>query len=145
MLRQLLTESLVMALIAGVLGITLSVWGVAVVADSMPDLVPSFNKPKLDAPVIAFGLMISLLAGLTFGISPALQAVRGSRVGPLMDSSRGSTSTRERKRLLSSFVVAEFALALTILIGAAVLTDLIPGTAQHRAWIQSRQPAHPAA
>lgn len=124
LLRQLLTESLMMALIAGVLGILLSVWGVRGIADSMPDLIPSFHTPRLDAPVIGFGFLVSLIAGLTFGISPALQAVRGSLSAPLMDSSRGATSTRERKRLLSSFVVAEFALALTILIGAAILTDL---------------------
>ena len=124
LLRQLLTESLVLALIAGALGIFLSTWGVAAVADSMPDLIPSFHTPRLDGPVIAFGFMISLLAGLTFGISPALQAVRGNLHIPLMDSTRGSTSTRERKRLLSGFVVTELALALTILIGAAVLTDI---------------------
>ncbi len=124
LLGQLMIESLVMALIAGALGTLLSVWGVRAVADSMPDLVPSFHTPRLDGPVIAFSFMMSLLAGLTFGISPALQAVRGSLIVPLMDSCRGSTSTRERKRLLSGFVVAEFALALTILIGAAILTEL---------------------
>ncbi len=124
LLRQLLTESLVMALIAGALGTLLSVWGVRGIADSMPDLIPSFHPPRLDGPVVAFSFMMSLLAGLTFGISPALQAVRGNLNVPLMDSCRGATSTRERKRLLSSFVVAEFALALTILIGAAILTDV---------------------
>ncbi len=124
LLRQLLTESLVLALIAGALGTLLSVWGVRGIADSMPDLIPSFHIPRLDGPVIAFSLMMSVLAGLTFGISPALQAVRGNLNVPLMDSCRGATSTRQRKRLLSSFVVAEFALALTILIGAAILTDV---------------------
>ncbi len=124
LLRQLLTESLVMALIAGVLGTLLSVWGVRGIADSMPNLIPSFHTPRLNGPVIAFSFAVSLIAGLTFGISPALQAIRGNLHVPLLDSCRGSTSTRERKRLLSSFVVAEFALALTILIGAAILTDL---------------------
>ncbi len=124
LLRQLMSESLVMALMAGALGVGFSVWGVSGIASSMPDMIPSFHTPRLDAPVIAFSLMLSLLAGLTFGISPALQAVRGSLQVPLLDSCRGATSNRERKRLLSSFVVAEFALALTILIGAAILTDL---------------------
>ena len=125
LLRQLLAESLVMALIAGALGTALSIWGVQGIAASMPDLIPSFHMPRLDAPVLAFSLVVSLVAGLTFGIGPALQAVRGGRQTTLLDSTRGATSTRERKRLLSSFVVAEFALALTILIGAAVLTELI--------------------
>ncbi len=124
LLRQLLTESLAMALLAGVLGTLLSVWGVRMIADAMPDLIPSFHTPRLDAPVIGFSLAISLLAGLTFGISPALQALRGNRHVTLLDSCRGATSSRERKRLLSSFVVAELALALTILVGAAILTDL---------------------
>ncbi len=125
LLRQLMTESLVMALMAGALGVGFSVWGVSGITSSIPDLIPSFHMPRLDAPVIAFSLVLSLLAGLTFGISPALQAVRGSLQVPLLDSCRGATSNRERKRLLSSFVVAEFALALTILIGAAILTDLV--------------------
>ncbi len=124
LLRQLLTESLVMALLAGALGTLLSVWGVRGIAESMPDLIPSFHTPRLDGPVIAYSVLLSLVAGLTFGISPALQAVRGNLNVSLMDSCRGATSTRERKRLLSSFVVAELALALTILLGAAILTDL---------------------
>ncbi len=124
LLRQLLIESLVMALVAGALGTALSIWGVQGVAAAMPDLVPSFHIPRLDAPVIAFSLLVSVIAGLAFGISPALQALRGGQTA-LLDSARGATSSRERKRLLSSFVVTEFALALTILIGAAVLTELI--------------------
>ena len=123
-LRQMLTESVILALVAGALGIALSAWGIRAVADSMPAMLPSFYTPRLDGAVLAFTLLISLTAGLTFGISPALQAVRGSLLAPLLDSRRGATSTRQRKRMLSSFVVAEFALALTILIGAAVLTEI---------------------
>ncbi|MEM7356326.1 MAG: ADOP family duplicated permease, partial [Acidobacteriota bacterium] len=124
LLRQMLTESVLMALLAGALGAFLSIWGVRGVAGSMPDMMPTFYAPSLDAAVLSFCLLISLLAGLTFGISPALQALRGSLLAPLLDSQRGTTSSREKKRMLSTFVVAEFALALTILIGAAVMSDI---------------------
>ncbi len=122
--RQMLTESLVLASVAGIFGTVFSIWGIHVVAGSLPDLIPSFHSPRLDPAVLTFSFLISLLAGLAFGISPALHAVRGSLLAPLLDNQRGSTSTRERKRMLGSFVVAEFALALTILIGAAVLTEI---------------------
>lgn len=124
LLRQLLTEAVVLALVAGALGITLSVWGIRGVSASFPDMVPSFYRPHLAAPVIGFGIVVSVLAGLTFGISPALQALRGNLLAPLLDGTRKSTASRERKRLLSGLVVAELAIALTVLVSAAVLTDV---------------------
>ncbi|MEM8934247.1 MAG: ABC transporter permease, partial [Acidobacteriota bacterium] len=89
-----------------------------------PNILPALFSPRFDASVITYSLGVSLLAGLAFGIGPALQAVRGHLRSALVERARGGTAGRERKRLLAGFVVAEFALALAILVGAAVLTDL---------------------
>lgn len=119
--RQLLTESIVLATIAGCLGLVLAVPGISAVQNAMPDELPGFFAPRFDGIVLVFGVGISLIAGLVFGISPVSQALSGA---PMIEPTRGGTQNRTRKRLRSAFVVSEFALALAVLIGAAVLTDL---------------------
>jgi putative ABC transport system permease protein len=124
LVRQLLTESVVLALLAGALGVVLSFWGVAALVEAMPDQLPGSFTPRLDGTVLGFAIVASVLSGLTFGITPAMQAVSGNLRSALVDGSRGGTATRKKKRLRAAFVMAEFAMAFTILIGAAVLTDL---------------------
>jgi putative ABC transport system permease protein len=124
LLRQLLTESVVLAAVAGTLGLVLSIWGVAWLGSALPDEVPHSLTPQLHGTVIGFSIVASLLAGLTFGITPAMQAVRGGLRSPLIEGSRGGTATVRRRKIRSLFVITEFALALTILVGAAMLTDL---------------------
>lgn len=116
---------MVLAAVAGVLGILLAAAGVKMLAASLPPALPAFHAPRLDGAVIAFAVALSFLSGLIFGISPALQAVADNLVSALVEGSREGTDNRSWKRLLSALVVAEFALALAILIGAAVLTDLL--------------------
>ena len=127
LVRQLLTESVILALIAGALGTTLSVWGVGFLNTAFPPEIPATYSPAIDATVLGFSAAISLLAGLTFGLTPATQAVGGGLRSALVEGSRGGTATRRKKRIRSAFVMAEFALALTVLVGAAVLTDLFHG------------------
>ncbi len=124
LVRQLLTESVILALIAGALGTTLSVWGVAFLNAAFPPEIPATYAPAIDGTVLGFSAAISVLAGLTFGLTPAAQAVSGGLRSALVDGSRGGTATRRKKRIRSAFVMAEFALALTILVAAAALTDL---------------------
>ncbi len=124
LVRQLLTESVVLALVAGTLGLILSVWGIAAVATATPDEIPHTFIPRMHGAVIAFGIGLSFLAGLTFGISPAMQAVRSGLRSPLIEGSRGGTATIRRRKIRSLFVITEFALALTILVSAALLTEL---------------------
>lgn len=124
LVRQLLTESVLLAAVAGVLGLILSVWGVASLASAMPDEIPHSFTPQLHGTVIVFSIVASLIAGLTFGITPAMQAVKGGLRSPLIEGSRGGTATVRRRRIRSLFVITEFALALTILVGAALLTEL---------------------
>ena len=122
--RQLLTESVLLALAAGMLGLILSIWGVAWLASAMPDEIPRSFIPRMDGTVFTFAIGLSLVAGLTFGITPAMQAVKGGLRSPLVEGSRGGTATLRRRRIRSLFVITEFALALTILVGAALLTEL---------------------
>jgi len=124
LVRQLLTESVVLATVAGALGLILSVWAVASLATILPDEIPRAFTPRLHGAVVVFSLAVSLIAGLTFGITPAMQAVKGGLRSPLVEGSRGGTATVRRRRIRSFFVIAEFALALTILVGAALLTEL---------------------
>ena len=124
LVQQLLVESVLMALVAGVLGTVLSIWGVRFIAQALPPVIPDFYMPRIDATVIVFAATVSLFAGLTFGITPALQALASDLRGSLTEGGRGGTASVRRRRLRHAFVMAEFAMALTILVGAAVLTDL---------------------
>jgi putative ABC transport system permease protein len=124
LVSQLLVESVMLALLAGVLGMLLSIWGVRGIAQALPAEIPGYFSPSIDGAVVSFGILLSVLAGLTFGITPAMQAVGSNASSALTEGGRGGTASRRRRRFRNSFVAAEFAMALTILIGAAVLTDL---------------------
>ncbi len=125
LLRRLLTESLLLAAFAGCLGLGFGYFGVQLGAQGMPDILPAVYWPKFDGAVVAFGLVVSVIAGLAFGLGPALQAIRHPNLRQtLSDGARGGSTGKDRKRALSFFVMAELAMALAILIGAAVLTDL---------------------
>ncbi len=123
LLRQFLTESLTLALIGGVLGIVFSVAFIRFAAGSMPPELPLAFFPKLDAAVMAYGLAISTVAGIFFGIAPAIHGFAEPTLG-LGESSRGGTATRGRQRLRNAFIVAQTAAALTLLTGAGVLGNV---------------------
>ncbi len=126
-IRQLLTESVVMALVGGTLGMALSIWGIHVVASAIPDVMPAFFLPTFNGQVAFFGVAVSILAGLTFGIAPATQALGGDLHSSLIEPGRGGTSSKRAKRLRQTFVTVEFAIALAVLVGAAMLTDIFRG------------------
>jgi putative ABC transport system permease protein len=120
-LRQLLTESVVMGAAGGVLGLVLAIWVVAWMRSIMPPELPAFIMPELDPKVVAVTMVVSMLAGVVFGIAPALQSVGGNLREALGDGARGGTAGRRRKRLRSAFVVGEIAVALALLSGAGFL------------------------
>lgn len=124
LLRQLLTESAVLALAAGALGLFLARFGVAGTASSLPSILPAFYSPTMNSTVVLFGLGLSLLCGFAFGIGPAFEAMGGDLRQALLEGGRGGMAGRRQKRMLRAFVVVELAMALTILVGAALLTDV---------------------
>jgi putative ABC transport system permease protein len=121
LVRQLLTESLVLALAGGALGLALSSWGVQILVRMSPTNLPGVAAMGPDARVLLFALAASLATGILFGTLPALQASGPGLSETLQDSARGSSTGRRGRRLRSVLVVAEFALALVLLVAAGLL------------------------
>jgi len=119
LVRQLLTESLLLAALGAVLGILLAFWGTSLIAAQLPDGIPRLQEANVDAKVLMFTLVVSLLTGLLFGLAPALQASRPNLTEGLKEGERGSSGRRQRLR--SALVVGEIALTLTLLVGAGLL------------------------
>ena len=123
--RQLLTESVVLALLGGVAGLFLAVWGTTLLAPILPgNLKYAPMRPLeqigIDKPVLLFTFAITLLSGILFGLAPALAAFRSDLNQPLKDSARGSTDSG-RSRLRHGLVAAEVALTLLVLAGAGAM------------------------
>lgn len=116
--RQLLTESLLIAGTGGVLGAVLALGGVRLVCEALP-LLPPWVSPRLDGWTLLFTLCTTLASGLFFGIVPALQASRIDLSATLKDGAR-STEGLLWRRLRTSLVIAEVAIAVVLLVGAAL-------------------------
>jgi putative ABC transport system permease protein len=119
--RQLLTESLLLALTSGLLGLLFALWGVKLLSAFVPENVPRFGETSTDLPVLLFTLGASLLTGLLFGIAPALQSSKLDLNEALKEGGRTGTEGRGRKRIRSVLIVAEVALSLVLLVGAGLL------------------------
>jgi putative ABC transport system permease protein len=119
LMRQLLTESVLLAVCGGVVGIAFAYWGVELLKAFGPDNIPRLREISIDPRVLLFTFAISLLTGIAFGLVPALQASRADVNDALKEGGRGSTGGRGALR--SVFVVAEVSLALVLLIGAGLM------------------------
>ena len=117
--RQLLTESLLIALIGGVFGVVLAVWGTKALLALAPSDLPRLTAVQVDLRVLLISLGVSLLCGVIFGLVPALTASKTDLVSSLKESERTDSGTRQWLR--RTFVVAEVALALVLLISAGLL------------------------
>ena len=121
LVRQLLTESLMLALMGGAAGFLLAVWGVGALVSLSPGNIPRVDEISVDTSVLGFTLLVSLLTGIVFGIVPALQASQSDLHGTLKEAGRSSSESFTRRRLLSLLVVSEATLALVLLVGAGLL------------------------
>jgi putative ABC transport system permease protein len=123
LVRQLLTESMVLSLAGGAIGVTAALVGTRALVRMMPETVqlPRLDAVAVDGRVLLVALGITLLTGLLFGLAPALVSSRTDLQASLRDSSRGHTGGRGSTRLRSGLVVAEVALALMLLVGAGLL------------------------
>src|SRR5215210_1215709 len=119
--RQLLTESLLLALIGGSLGLLLSRWCVQALVALSPANLLDAEQVGVNLPVLAFTLTVSLLTGIVFGLAPALEASRVKLSETLQESSRGHSGSSRGRRLRDVLVVAEVGLALVLLVGAGLM------------------------
>ena len=117
--RQLLTESVLLALSGGILGTVLAMWGTRAILAALPDALPRSEEIGLDGRVLLFTLGISLLTGVLFGLAPALRLLRPDLQETLKAGGRGASGARQRTQ--SVFVAAEIGMALVLLIGAGLM------------------------
>ena len=122
--RQLLTESVLLSLAGGAAGLVLALWGVDLLVAAIPAAqlgqMPYLRHLSLNADVLLFTCALSLATGLVFGLTPALASSRADLQGAMREAARASVSRRARA-LRDSLVVAEVALALVLLVGAGLL------------------------
>ncbi|MFN2455438.1 MAG: ABC transporter permease [Pyrinomonadaceae bacterium] len=118
--RQLLTESLLLAMAGGALGLLLAWWGIDLLAASIPADVPRASDVNLDARVLLFTFAASLVTGIVFGLAPALASSKSDVSESLKEGGRGST-VGGSNRARSLLVVSEVALSLMLLVGAGLL------------------------
>ena len=119
--RQLLTESFLLALLAGLLGVVLAGWGIDALVRLSPEDLPRIGEIHLDGHVLAFTAILSVLTAMLFGLVPALQVTRPNLVDALKESAQSTTAGMHRHRLRSSLVIVEMALALVLLVSAGLL------------------------
>lgn len=118
---QLMSESLLVALIGGVLGVGLAYGGIELLLALQPTQLPRLNEITLDPIVLLFTLGISLAAGLLFGAIPVLKYARPHMAATMKDASRGSSEGRERHRARNTLVVAQVALAAVLLVASGLM------------------------
>ncbi len=125
LIRQLLTESLLLALLGGAFGLLLSVWGVDAIARGIPDdfskLIPGWQHLGIDKTALVFTIIVSLVTGLIFGLAPALQATKLNFSEALKEGGKGSAGKGASNRARSMLVVSEIALSLVLLISAGLM------------------------
>jgi predicted permease len=118
--RQLLTECVVLGLLSGAVGLVLAWWGVKTLVAMAPADVPRIEQTALDGTVLAFAFVLSLASSAVFGLAPALRAARGSISGTLREGGRGSAGP-VRDWLRPALISSEVALAVLLLVGAGLL------------------------
>ncbi len=122
LVQQLLTESVLVALLGAALGILVAIWGIellyaAIPADNPP---PYWMEFTIDGTVLLYTLAVAVVTGILFGLAPAFQAARPALHGTMQEGGRGAGGSVARNRLRSSLVVVEVALALVLLVGASL-------------------------
>lgn len=121
LIRQLLTESVLVSLAGGAIAVLLAIWGTSLLVGLKPENLPRLQEIGVDARVLGFTFGVSLLTGVIFGLLPAWTASRSGVSEALKEGGRSATAGGARQRLRSTFVVFELAVALILLVGAGLL------------------------
>jgi len=122
LVRQFLTESVLLSLIGGVTGLVVGWWGVKVLVAFSPNTIPRLGEVGLSAQVFAFTSALAILTGIVFGLVPALYSTSPNLSESLKEGGRGATEGSRRRTLRSMLVVSEIALSLVLLVGAGLMT-----------------------
>lgn len=120
-IRQLLTESLIISFAGGAVAMLLAWWGIKLLVALKPEDLPRLQEIEIDWRVLLFTLGLSVLTGIVFGVLPAWSGSRASANEGLKEGGRGNTAGSAQQRLRSAFVVVELAVALILLVGAGLL------------------------
>lgn len=121
LMRQLLTESALLALAGGALGFMLALWGVALMTRLLPRDFPRLGEIRLDWRVLGFTLVASIVTGILFGFAPSLQLSKTDVQDSLKEIARGVSGSRRHNRLRNLLIVGEVALSVVLLAGAGLL------------------------
>ncbi len=121
MVRQMLTESLLLSLIGGAAGIATAVGASGFILRFVPSNVPRLNEVRIDWVVLAFALLISILTGLVFGLAPALHSAKVTLSSAIREGGRGSGYSATTGRLRDVLIVSELAFAVILMVGAGLL------------------------
>jgi putative ABC transport system permease protein len=119
--RQLMTESILIAIVGGAIGVLFAWWGTNLLVALKPENLPRLDEIGVDLRVFGFTLGVSLLTGVAFGLLPAWSASRPAVNTGLKEGGRSASSSRAQQRLRNAFVVGELAVALVLLVGAGLL------------------------
>jgi predicted permease len=122
---QLLTESMLLAVAGGGLGLLLASWGTSATLSVLPSTLPRANDVRIDPHVLLFTLGVSVLAGVLFGLAPALKTSQADLTGTLKEGGRGASGTRYRTQNI--FVIVEMALAVVLLVGTGLTIRTLVG------------------
>lgn len=121
LMRQFLTESMILAILGGGLGVLVAVWALDGVTALIPKSAPRANEITLDAKAVVFAVACAVAAALLFGMAPILHARRTNLHGALKDGSNRMTSSKARLRVRRALVIGEIALAVILVIGCTVM------------------------
>ncbi len=127
MVRQLLTETLMLSLTGGLAGIGSAALGLGPMLRFLPHGIPRLSEVRMDWVVLLFALFVSVLTGLLFGLAPALQSTRPDVFAAIREGARGSGYGTRTNRLRSALIVSELALAVVLMIGAGLLLRSFAG------------------
>ncbi len=127
MVRQLLTETLMLSLMGGLAGIGTATLALGPMLRFLPHGIPRLSEVRIDWVVLLFALFISVLTGLFFGLAPALQSTRPDVFASIREGGRGSGSSTRTNRLRSALIISELALAVVLMIAAGLLLRSFAG------------------